>query len=90
MNLFICIALAANLIAFLQFAMDKRLAEKKKWRISEFQLILPTVFGGFVGTLFGMIVFRHKTKKRSLQLKLLIALLLFCGIVFYAFTGSPE
>jgi len=89
MNLIIYIALAANLIAFLQFAIDKRLAEKQKRRISEAQLVFPAVFGGIIGSVIGMLVFRHKTKKRSFQLKLLIALLLFCGIVFYACTGSP-
>ena len=82
MTSLIYIGIAANIIAFLQMAIDKRLAEKKKGRISEFQLIAPTVFGGIVGTLLGMMTFRHKTKKRSFELKLLSALILFSAIIF--------
>ena len=74
---FIYIAMAANLIAFLQMAIDKRQAEKGKRRISESQLILPTLFGGVLGVVAGMLAFRHKTKKKTFQLKLYFAVVVF-------------
>ncbi|MDF7800283.1 DUF1294 domain-containing protein [Pontiellaceae bacterium B1224] len=83
MNLLIYITLTANLVAFVQMAIDKRLAVKQKSRISEAQLIAPTLFGGFPGVLLGMLVFRHKTKKTSFQLKLALALFLFFGIAYF-------
>lgn len=78
----ISICIAANLIAFIQMAVDKRLAVKQRRRIPEAQLIAPTLFGGFPGILLGMLAFRHKTRKRSFQLKLLVALIIFAGIVY--------
>lgn len=83
MKILIYIVLAVNVIAFLQMAIDKRLAEKQKSRISEAQLIAPTLFGGFPGVLLGMILFRHKTVKKSFQFKLLLALILFIGVAYF-------
>jgi uncharacterized membrane protein YsdA (DUF1294 family) len=83
MNL-IYIALAANGIAVIQMAVDKRLAVKQKTRIPEAQLIAPTLLGGFPCILLGMILFRHKTAKKNFQLKLLLGLALFItALVFY-------
>lgn len=86
MNTILYIAIAANLIAFVQMAIDKRLATKQKNRISEAQLIAPTLFGGIVGVLLGMMLFRHKTVKKSFQLKLFLAFLLFCAIAYFLIT----
>ena len=77
MNIFIQVALAANVIAFMQMGVDKRLAVKQRTRISEAQLIAPTFFGGFIGVPLGMLAFRHKTSKRSFQLKFAGATILF-------------
>ena len=68
---------AVNVIAFIQMALDKRRAVKQRTRISEAQLIAPTFFGGFIGILLGMLAFRHKTSKRSFQVKFVIAILIF-------------
>ncbi len=77
-----CFIAAINLIAFVQMAVDKRRAVKQRRRIPEAQLITPALLGGFPGTLLGMLLFRHKTKKRSFQLKLLFALMVFAGGVY--------
>lgn len=82
MNPAVYIFLIANIIALFQMAADKRLAVKQKARISEAQLIAPALLGGFPGIVLGMLLFRHKTKKRSFQLKLLFALILFAGGVY--------
>ena len=42
---------------------DKRKAKKGAWRISEHALFCITLLGGGVGTILGMYMFRHKTKK---------------------------
>ena len=52
-----------NLITFLAMFIDKKKAEKGKWRISESTLFILVAGGGGFGGILGMIVFRHKTKK---------------------------
>ena len=61
---------AVNLVAFLLYGWDKRAAQRDQRRISERTLILAAALGGLVGAWTGMTVFRHKTRKRSFQLKL--------------------
>lgn len=56
--------LIINVIAFLAMWIDKRKAEKGKWRISETTLLLLGVLGGSIGGMIGMYTFRHKTKKK--------------------------
>ena len=51
-----------NIIACFAYYTDKKLAEKKKRRISEFKLLLFGAMGGSVGSLLGMILFHHKTR----------------------------
>ena len=55
--------LCVNLAAFAAYGIDKRKAEKNKWRIPESVLIMLAVLGGSIGALAGMLVFHHKTKK---------------------------
>ena len=52
-----------NLTGFLAMAIDKRRAKKGEWRIKEGTLFMITLLGGGIGTISGMYVFRHKTKK---------------------------
>lgn len=53
---------ALSVLALLLFAVDKRRAKRKRWRISEKTLLLLGFFGGAVGALLGMKLFHHKTK----------------------------
>lgn len=52
-----------NIIGFFIMLIDKKRAEYGKWRIPEKSLLLVSLFGGSIGTLVGMYVFHHKTKK---------------------------
>lgn len=52
-----------NVIAFFIYGMDKHLAIKNKRRISEYHLLVLSFFGGSIGSILGMKVFHHKTKK---------------------------
>lgn len=51
-----------NIIAFLVMGIDKHRAKVHKWRVSEKTLFLLALLGGSAGSVFGMHVFRHKTR----------------------------
>lgn len=70
-----------NIITFLIMGIDKYLAIKKKYRISEFHLLTLTLFGGSIGSLLGMIIFRHKTKK--MKFLIIIPLSIIIHILIY-------
>ena len=44
---------------------DKQKAIKQQWRISEKTLFTIAIFGGAIGGVLGMYLFRHKTKHNS-------------------------
>ena len=54
-----------NLLGFALMGIDKKKAEKGKWRIPEKTLFTVAIIGGSVGSILGMKVFRHKTKHKS-------------------------
>ncbi len=56
-----------NLIAFLSMLIDKKKAKLGKWRIPENTLFLYAFLGGTIGSIIGMQVFRHKTKKAKFK-----------------------
>ena len=58
--IYLCII---NVIGFLAMFIDKKKAQKGAWRIREQSLFYITFLGGGVGTILGMYMFRHKTKK---------------------------
>lgn len=51
-----------SFIAFVLYFADKKKAQKNKWRIKEATLLGFGFFGGAVGALLAMKIFRHKTK----------------------------
>jgi len=51
-----------NICGLLSMFIDKRRAIKSKWRIPEKTLFLFAIFGGSIGSIAGMQLFRHKTK----------------------------
>ena len=52
-----------NIIAFLAMLVDKKKAEKNRWRIKESTLLILALIGGSIGAITGMYVFHHKTQK---------------------------
>ena len=52
-----------NIITFILYGIDKYLAMKGLYRISEYSLFCISFFGGCVGALLGMNVFHHKIQK---------------------------
>lgn len=55
--------LTINFIAFLAMYVDKKKAEKDRWRIKESTLLTIALIGGSIGEIIGMYLFHHKTKK---------------------------
>ncbi len=51
-----------SFFAFVLYGIDKSKAKKKEYRISEKALLSIGFFGGSIGALIAMQVFRHKTK----------------------------
>lgn len=58
-----------NTIEFFLAGYDKYLAVKHKRRIPENTLFLIAFFGGSIGLLLAMLLFRHKTSKSSFIIK---------------------
>ena len=52
-----------NILGFLVMGLDKHKAKMADRRIPENTLFMFTILGGGVGTIAGMYVFHHKTKK---------------------------
>ncbi len=77
--------LIINVIAFLAMWIDKRKAEKGKWRISETTLLLLGVLGGSMGSMIGMYTFRHKTKKKRFTIGMPAILIIEIIIYFIYF-----
>ena len=67
--------LAISTFSFLLFGFDKRSATRGGYRISEFVLLLLSFLGGSVGSLLGILIFRHKTSKTSFKIKFGLILL---------------
>lgn len=55
--------LIINLVGFMAMGIDKLKAKKDWWRIPEGSLLMIAILGGGIGSIIGMYIFRHKTKK---------------------------
>lgn len=51
-----------NIISFITYYIDKKLAIKHKYRIPEKKLVMLSVVGGCLGSLLSMMLFHHKNK----------------------------
>ncbi|MDO8626100.1 MAG: DUF1294 domain-containing protein [Candidatus Magasanikbacteria bacterium] len=67
---------AINIAALFVYGADKIFAGAHAWRIRERTLLLLALFGGSAGALFGMNIFRHKTRKISFQILFVVILLI--------------
>lgn len=68
-----------NIITFIMYRIDKQQAIKNNYRISETTLLTLSLIGGSLGSILGMIIFHHKTKK--LKFKLLNTIFLIIHIL---------
>lgn len=65
-----------NLITFGIFGFDKWQAQKHQWRISENALLGISLLGGVLGAASGMVIFNHKTSKKSFLVKFVLVVLI--------------
>lgn len=82
MKYFIIYIVLINIICFIVYGIDKFLAKKNCFRISERCLFLFSLFGGALGAIIGMLLFRHKTKKFKFYLWNIIMLIIWIYLVF--------
>ena len=75
--------LMINIIGFGMMWSDKRRAKWGKWRIPEQTLFIVTAIGGGLGTIAGMYIFRHKTKKLKFIIGLPTLVILEIALVIY-------
>jgi len=68
--------IAVNVLTFVLYAIDKRKAVKKKWRISEATLIFFTLACGGIGAFLGMKLLRHKTKHTKFKVMVAVGLII--------------
>ena len=75
-----------NIVTFILYGIDKRKAQRSKWRIEESTLLLWAAFGGSIGALLGMKVWHHKTLHKKFRYgvpAILIAQLTIVGVIIY-------
>jgi len=74
-----------NLLAFFIYWLDKYFARSSKRRISETELHVFALIGGFLGASLSMFIFRHKVSKSSFLLIHILIILLWIGAIGYYF-----
>ena len=62
LKLYITLLAVLSLVTFVLYGTDKARAKRGAWRISERTLLLCSLFGGAIGGLAAMQLFRHKTR----------------------------
>ena len=84
MKYIITYVIVINLIAFLAMYIDKKKAQKGKWRIKESTLFMLVLLGGGIGGIAGMYTFRHKTQKMQFVIGFpaILIIEIICIIIF--------
>ncbi len=73
--------IAINIITFLLYFIDKRKAIKNKRRISEKTLCVFTLLSPPIGSLLGMYLCHHKTKKIKFHLINILSIIIWFFII---------
>lgn len=82
------IYLAASLIAFIAYALDKSAARNDQWRTKESTLHLLALAGGWPGALAAQRLLRHKSRKQSFQAVFWVTVILNCCALAWFFSAS--
>ncbi len=77
-----------SIISLIIYKTDKVKAKKKKWRIKESTLLGFGFFGGALGAMIAMKLFRHKTKHWYFWAINLIGLILQISLLIFLFFKS--
>ena len=85
MTVLFCFFFVINLIAFVSIGYDKFLAKNQKRRISERTLLSFVFLGGTIGSGIAMLLFRHKTAKKSYLWKFWLLASFQIGLIFLVY-----
>jgi len=77
--------LLINVFTLTLFGYDKDMAEKGKRRVSEKTLLTFIFLGGTLGALIGMKMYKHKSKKTSFQIKVVLTILAQIFVYYFTF-----
>ena len=75
---------AVNALTFAAFALDKRAAERRAWRIPEKRLLMLAVVGGTPAALLAQQALRHKTRKEPFRTSLWAIFAVQAGLLAWA------
>jgi len=84
-NNIILYLLTINTISFLIYGLDKYKAIKSKQRISEKNLHTLSFLGGFIGSIFAMLFFRHKIKKPKFIFIEIVTFIFYLSLFYFLF-----
>ena len=79
-----------NFMGFFAMFLDKEKAKKRAYRIPESTLFTLAIIGGSIGCLFGMYLFRHKTRHWYFVYGMPAILILQIALIFYVINGPFE
>jgi uncharacterized membrane protein YsdA (DUF1294 family)/cold shock CspA family protein len=80
--------LAASLVAFVAYALDKSAAKNDRWRTSERTLHFFALAGGWPGALAAQGLLRHKSRKPSFQRVFWATVILNCCALAWLLTAA--
>jgi len=79
-----------SIVAFFHYARDKSAARSGRRRTSEQRLLVLGLVGGWPGALLAQLTLRHKTAKRSFQLRFWLSVAINLVVVGWALMASPS
>ena len=77
--------IAFNTASFIMMGIDKNAAIKGNYRIPERTLMALAAFGGSLGAITGMLVFRHKTKHKKFVIGVPLLMVFNAAIAYVVF-----
>lgn len=83
--LYILYLIAFNTASFIMMGIDKNAAIKGNYRIPERTLMALAAFGGSLGAITGMLVFRHKTKRKKFVIGVPLLMVFNAAIAYVVF-----
>ena len=83
MEFLIVYLVLVNILAFTAYFLDKKKAEKGKWRIKESTLLTFSFIGGGLGSLLAMSLIRHKTQKFKFKIGVPIFTIISIIIIYF-------
>ena len=86
MNILLIYLLAANIVTFVVFGIDKYKAKRGLWRIPEDSLLTMAVIGGSIGAWLGTKVWHHKTLHKRFKYGIPLIIALQAALAIYLLT----